>query len=653
MDDRYPQLENNSEASKELKKYQDKKYDSLIQQIDAEYNIAWLHQNSKITQQLERLKLYNNQKRDMNAIGDNLLFTVHQTVLASLYDDKLMVDFQGREEGDAETAENLNILAKNDHERMEKDILDYMWDWDAAFFGRGLIMLQEFNRDPQFMCPLPELWDPMTFLRDPLGTSVRGDPKGRGAIRFGGREIYLTKSELKENNGYFNTKWLRSQQEIKSLLKAAAQARDEAQNLTYTLNRELETNLGDNAIISGLQWLTHWKGNPVLVVLAQQRTRIIKYVELKGRFPLIDRPLYPHSHDWAGTSIPDITEDKQRQRSVAINLGLQAMKSDLYPHYLYDEDRIKNKDDLLRFGFNKFTGVAGNDGKPVGTAVMPMNKAQIRMDMVNFILNTLDVSAQKATATPDMQQGQVANQRRTLGELNLVASKVDTRYSLTAKVFGWSEREFWRQWYFKYKQHFTKDLDRKIVRVAGSLTSSWRELTRENTITDVDPDVFIESREVSESKNARDRLLLQAYGNILFTDPNANRRFFLRKLGRLNGFSKDDLMLLLPPTSEELRARDENIELNKNKKVFVNPQDDHMAHLEEHEKAAETQAKLAHITAHKLAMTIKRNQPGLFPPTQQDQQQTQIQQQEQSGQSGMGQLSQAIASLQPGSPAAA
>ena len=54
-----------------------------------------------------RLKLNNNQKRDKSAVGDPLLFTIHQTVLASLYDDKLMVSHEGREAGDDEIAENL------------------------------------------------------------------------------------------------------------------------------------------------------------------------------------------------------------------------------------------------------------------------------------------------------------------------------------------------------------------------------------------------------------------------------------------------------------------------------------------------------------------------------------------------------------------
>ena len=70
-----------------------------------------------------------------------------------------------------------------------------------------------------------------------------------------------------------------------------------------------------------------------------------------------------------------------------------------------------------------------------------MAKDQIKSD-VSFILDTLDVSAQKATATPDIQQGTIGTDKRILHELNIINQK-DTRYSLSAKVFfGWSEKRF-------------------------------------------------------------------------------------------------------------------------------------------------------------------------------------------------------------------
>jgi len=70
-------------------------YESLSRQCRAEYDLAWKHQKPKKDEWEIRLKLYNNQKRDKTAVGDTTLFTIMQTVLASLYNDKLSVTFEG------------------------------------------------------------------------------------------------------------------------------------------------------------------------------------------------------------------------------------------------------------------------------------------------------------------------------------------------------------------------------------------------------------------------------------------------------------------------------------------------------------------------------------------------------------------------------
>lgn len=607
---------------KDLQKYEDTQYDSLIKQIDTEYNLSWLSQYERLTTSLNRLKLYNNQRKNKDAVGDLTLFTTHQTILASLYDDELSVNFVGREQGDEDKADNLNALAKFDYPKMEKNILDYMWDWDALFYGRGLVEMIEFDRDKEYLCPIPEGLDPATFLHDPKAAAVNGFIRGRGAMRFGGRELWLNKPEMTDMNGYFNTKWLRSDNEMKSLLIKAEQERNAAQNLQQLFNREAEGDLGDNALVAGLKWYTNWKGKMVMVVLAQKRTRIVKYLELDNqkRWPIIDRPMYPNARDWNGTSIPDLCEDKQRQRSVVTNLGIQAMKSDLYPMYLYDEDRVKNRADLLKFENNKFVGLKNNEGKDVRGAVQPMNKPSINWGMVNFILETLDASTQKATATPDMQSGSVEEQKRTLGELNLVASKVDVRYSLSSKVFGWSEKEFWSQWYNRYKENYVADVDTKVIRLVGVQGYSYVPLMKDDFITGLDPDIEIESAALSEASRMKERLLFQNFGQVVMTDPDANKRYYEKHLAKLNGMKKDEVDMLFPPTVDELIARFENETLNHNKMVQVHPLDNHMQHLIEHQTAEETAAKQAHIAAHIEAMRIQKTHPQLFPQQQQDQQ---------------------------------
>jgi hypothetical protein len=574
----------------------------LIRQIEAEYQVAYKFMQPKFTEWAMRLKLYNNQKRDKTAVGDPLLFTIHQTILASLYEDRLSVDFLGREEGDEETAENLVSLANFDYDEMEKDILDYEWDWDASFFGRGLCLEMEYDRN--LKCPQPEIIDMMTWLRDPRATSVNGDRKGRGAMKFGGREIRLSKDDMREAGIYTNFDDLKiDANDVNSVMDKNIQARKEAQG--YDDITKFMDDFGDNGTFRCLEWFTIYKGKKILVTLANNRKTIIRRTELGKTFPIIDRTIYPIAHDWDGVSVPDLVEDKQRARAVVENLGIKGIKVGLNPTYLFNTNKIQNRGNL-NVAFNKHIPV---DGDPTNS-VVALQRQAVKSE-VSWIMEVLDTAAQKATATPDIQQGASSEEKRTATELNLISAKVDTRYSLSAKIFGWSEKRFWRQWYDLYKDHFEEGIDEKVIRLVGSMGSKWRTLTRENIVAHTDPDIKIESKVVSEAKKFNElqkfRLWLK---DILATDPkNSNIRFALKKIGRLSGFTKEVIDQILPPTIDEMNAEKENDMLNSGKRADVMVYDDDFIHMEIHNKVKDSPVKTAHINAHRNAMMLKRMKP--------------------------------------------
>jgi hypothetical protein len=604
-------------------------YKALADQCKNEYEVAWKHQKDKKDEWELRLQLYNNQKRDKSAVGDTTLFTIMQTVLASLYVDKLNAEFNGREEGDEETAENLTAMAEFDYDEMGKAQLDYDWDWDTCFFGRGLMAMEEYDRDPanNVFVPQPQVLDPLLFLRDPNAKSVNGDSRGRGAMRFGGYEMKMTKQEMLDHPSFFKGKIkfdeISYEGGDKSILKDANEARDEAQGREYAgLDREEE--LGDNSQYDVTVWYTQYKDSgdnkpeKYKVFLTNDRSNVVgleKIKRTKGKrviWSIVDRPLYPTSHDWDGVSIPDLVEDKQRARAVAQNLGLKAMKADIYPMYVYDSNRIRNRNDL-NFDFNKFVPADIVEGGSVAGAIQPINKASPNMNLLDFIYTSLDVSAQKATATPEIQQGAMSEEQRTLGELNLISSKVDTRYSLSAKIFGWSEAEFWYHWYAMYDENFASDIDEKILRIVGAFGARWRPLSRKDIVAKISPDIKIESRVLSRAKQLEEREMMVQYISLVAGDPTANVRYGLKELGRLSGWTKDRIDRLLPPTIDERIAEDQNELLNQDKVVPVLPEDDHNVHLEIHMKAKETDATYAHIETHKKALSIKKVHPEMFP----------------------------------------
>lgn len=600
-------------------------YAGLAAQCRAEYKLSWDHQKPEKDEAGLRLKLYNNQKRDKKAVGDTTMFTTHQTVLASLYDDRLQVSFMGREDGDEETAENLEAMAKFDYDEMEKDQLDYYWDWDTTFFGRGLLSCEEYIRDPEngIYVPVPHVLDPLTFLRDPRAVSVNGDRMARGAARWLGYDQKMTREQIKALSGLVMDKEDIDWKEFsygsgtQSLLADSITARNDAQGFQDDSKLTNEENLGENGEYDISVWYTHFRIKGVVkkvkVWLANDRTKVVAVKVLKHNYwQIVDRPLYPHSHDWRGTSIPDLTEDKQRARAIASNLGLNMMKADLMPSYIYDSNKITNRKDLQP-GFNKFIPVDPK-GENLNTAIMPMIKARPNLGLLDFIYQSLDASAQKATATPEIQQGAVSSEKRTLGELNLVSSKVDTRYSLSAKIFGWSEKRFWNiGWYQSYKDNFEDGIDEKVVRIVGAFGAKWRPLMKKDFVTRIDPDIIIESKILSRAKQLEDRALLSNYFAQAVADPTANRRWAMKKLGRLNGLTKDEIDRLYPPTVDERIAEEQNDLLNQDRFVQVLPEDDHNVHLEVHAKANQTAATLAHIKTHQRALEVKKVKPELFP----------------------------------------
>lgn len=615
------------DIKKEADRLDNEKYMDLAKQCQAEFDLAWAHQKPKKDEALLRLRLYNNQRRDKKAVGDTTMFTTFQTILASLYVDQLISVWSGREEGDDEVAENLNALARADYEDMGKNETDFDWIFDTCFFGRGLLEFSEYIRDPDknVFLPVPEVIDPITFLRDPRAISISGNRMGRNGARFHGREMKMTRDEMKSHPFFFKSNDFRTIKYgngTKSLIEDGFRARADAQGNQYDRNNG-EGKLGVNGEYDITQWDTHWmyegKVTKCRVWLANDRRLVVGFKPYKiDRWTTIDRPLYPTSHNWDGTSIPDLTEDKQRARAVAQNLGLNAMKADLYPMYIYDTNRIKNKGNL-GFNFNKFIPADVQPGQSVEGSIVPMRKAFPNLPLLSFIYESLDASAQKATATPDIQQGMQSAKDRPLGETNLLKGGVDTRYSLSAKIFGWSEKKFWLYWYGSYKENFANNIDQKVVRIVGAFGDKWRKFTKENITTkNIDPDVSIESTYVNRAKMLEERTNLSQYFAMVMADPTANKRYALKKLGKVYGMPKDEIDRLLPMTIDERIAEDQNMMLNDNKLVPVLPEDDHNVHLEIHAKAAPTAATYAHIETHKRALSIKKTNPELFPADQTD-----------------------------------
>lgn len=588
---------------------EDKKegYGELAAQIAKEYDIASRFMKPKRKKIETRLKLYNNQKRDDAAVGDPLLFTTFNTVFAALYDDRLQQEWQGAEEGDDEVAEALNVLSEKEYSVMEMPVVSREWMWNALFVGRALVDVSEYDR-PGSGTTQPIPIDPMALFRDPKATSLNGF-KGRGAARFYGYEIGLTTNDIdKLGDSFFNRDKIKPCS-ARTDVSESEEARRAAEGYDHQQRGSNEVD-GENAMYFFNVWFTWDDGKRVRVWTDVTNKIVHRYWVLpkQEKWPAVEMTPYPVPNSWDGVSIPDLIEDKQRHRAAVINQSLRSVKFSQNPAYLFDVNTV-NKNEIAKTEFGNLIPV---DGAPDGKVTL-LPRDFVKSD-VSWILDVLDGAAQRATATPETQQGVTTNKQRTLGELSLMSSKVDTRYSLTAKIFSQSFFEFWMWWYWNHKE-FMSDLDKKVVRVNGTNGAIWRTLTKDNITAMVDPDLTIESKAITESKRFNELNTFQAFHNNAVKDPGYNIRAGLKKMAKLNGLGTDEINALFRKTTDEIEAEFENLILAKNKlkdetgEAMLRITQDHDTHIEIHSKAADTPAKQAHVDAHKKAkLMIRDNQ---------------------------------------------
>lgn len=580
---------------------------ALTAQVQSEYTIAYDYLQPRYNLWDKRLKLYNNQKRDAKNVGEPMLFTVLDTLLSSLLDDKMVVSFIGREDGDQRVEKDLNLLAQYDYELMDKGELDHSVLWDALFFSYGLIDMTGFDWDKKV--PMPYAIDPLKFLYDPKGSTIDGNKNGKGGMRFLGQEMYLTQRELEAMEGvYFNIDQIKNREDSNDRMQEVYEARAEA--MGAEAGNKDEAIVGENKQFKLVEWRTWFEGKRVLATFANDKSLLVRVEEIKGdSWGVIAKRIWRQSHQFQGTSVGDLVEDKQRMKAILLNTGLKSLQSSLYPNYIYNSQVIKNKKDLTHKGFNKYIP---SDG-PVNNVVAPLPKDRVDYGFYSYLFNALDVSAQKSTATPELQQGIASQQQRTLGELNIIQGNVNTRYSSLVKSLLVGEKKFWQRWYFLYKEYFKSGIAEKILRLSGTTAPKFRKLTRDNIIaTKADPDVRIESEVIGAQERQRKLAQLMQVVEMIAQDPGVDRRFLMKKVTRDAGLTPDEVDAIFPMTVDERTATKENEMLNNNKLPEVRKEDNHVMHLRIHGEANATKATYAHIEMHHKLLMMQTTNPELM-----------------------------------------
>lgn len=596
LEDKTKKLENNYD------------YDKILLQAKKEISDSRIFVAPKRAEFRDRLRLYNNQRKQKDKIGDNTIYTIMTTMLAIYYSDELEVGFTGREISDIDAADNAENMAKFDYDEMEMEIINYKTQWDRFFFGVGIRQISDWDKKRK--TPVPRSLNPLTWLPDPNGNLVMKN------FRYSGFEVQYTRGEMTGDAGFFNLNLLK-QKKSKSGSEGDRNtaAYREAQGLDDVDHKESEND--DNEVFDMIDHFMIIKGTDgvsrkFLVTLNDDVDNIFRFEEVEAiteeekkdpslvSFPLTLNYYSPNRNDPFGTSVPDLTEDKQRAKSVFKNLQMAAVKADLYPMYLYNRDKILNRRDL-DFAFNKFIPVRGEVDN--GT-IQPLNKPNTKLGESLNIIQSLDQDSNLAVGADANVQGVLSNQDRTATEVQQTTANANLRFLLGSKINAWGEKKFWKLWYRLYRQNF-KAAEKKTIRLATVFGSNYLSLSRKDFITKEDPDISIKSKLEVDQKRSRDRVAFAAVMPIINQDPTkplAAKRYAERHLLRLYGLPADEISMISPDTPDEMKANMENELLSKNyANVPISAEEDHLSHMLIHGKAERTDAVNAHISAHREA----------------------------------------------------
>ena len=572
-----------------------KQESDLLSQIKVDYNYCFQYFNPKRIQNLDRIRLYSNQTRDKELVGDTTLFTIFNTVHSKLYGDQLSSVFAPGHPDDVDKVDALAPIYKYDCDKMGKAQFDYMWDWNVLFWGAGWLDVSQWDKKKKLMCP--SVIDNATFLIDPNCSTINGDNRGFGKARYWGREIAKTKPEMRADSLYSNFESLTGVQDYQSLDYQKKQFERTAKNLAQAA----QPTMSKNEYIPLLEWWTVVDDEKWMITTDLMFQKIVRTLKWEDEmWPLVQRNLFPMPGDVFGVSVPDLVEDKQRARNILLNLGLMDAKAQLYPMYVYDRNAISVSTDLS-FNFNKWIPA---DGKP-SESVMPLPKNSVG-EWVSYIMDTIDSAAQKATGATNLQQGAQNEKPRSANEVVRQDNNADDRITTGMRVFGWSEKDFTNWWLKNYKKFFTS-LQEKIIRIDGAFGPKFHYVKGDAFQFEEDPDVYIESKVLNDAKNQDMSQRFVAYTNIIAQDQSVNRRYW-NKMGAkvVAGLDSEQVVRLYPETADEMRAKMENDSLSDNKLVQISINDDHHTHLIIHAQADSTKASIVHIAAHQKAIMIQR-----------------------------------------------
>jgi hypothetical protein len=600
---------------------------SELKNFYSRYDESFQFGQTRKRRQVAQIVLLNNLQRGDENIASTLLITLFNRILSNLYDDKMQVKFIPGEEIDQKKVNSLNILAQNDYREMDKGRLDYDWDWDTLFFGRGYMETLRFDKIRKIM--QPNVINPLVFGYDPFFEDSK-------QWRYYWKWITKSWWDIQKLIDKGIITGIKSPKEIASgidpYLWDYKIRREQAKLVTPQAN---DTYQGD--VFQILEFFGYAdydipqsgisRGDKCVFWIDRDFTKILyaEKLDLKdapdgkdSEWPIVVKEAFREPHSSVVFSVADLLEDKHRARSVLLNLAFISAKDKANPLYQYVPDNIKDLSQLFNRQIGQHIPVTD-----VSSSIAPLNTANPMDNGLNAFMQMLSQEANDPVGT-GMSLAPAKKGKASATENAIQQQLNDLAQSLQSKVMQFGEEEFWKDWYHRYRR-YSKAGDEKIATITGVKGMTFEKIDLGDIHTKYPPGVLIFSAKDAEYKElVLRRDLMQMYPQFESSlDPDGMRMF--NKYVFFPKFLQDPSMIdaLFPETIDELKANAENDSLADDKFMPADVQDDHTQHILVHMMAKKTWATWTHIGMHQELLALQKKQEmaqGQPSPDQKDEQ---------------------------------
>jgi len=525
----------------------------LITHIQTEYKIGYDWINQKRQRKLKERDLYV-QDAEKDRVNIHSIFLQMQMLLALYYQDKTVVRFCGRTAFTEEIADNISKVAEFDADQMDLDTIDYDVEFDRFYTGVGVKIAEGWNNE--LKVPYARRIDSLTVIPDPKW--------GYRAWkhRWIGFEMSMSKAEMQERK-------------FKNIEKVGAKSTEEQlREQRYNTARWYSTVNSDDGSHSVYFHFTQYKGKKYMVVTSEDRATLLDIVYLEPETPaekknplLVPYPIAfkyfsPMPNDFYGVSVPDLLKDKQQRFSRLFNLAYKkAVRDVLGDDKLYDPNKIKNVRDLSKMSIEpRWIEANIEPGENISEVVYNVQKESSTNDPQNMMAS-LKQQMTESTGLDNNTLWVWADQTRTLWESQLIQQNANLRLGLITKFSNWWDEDFWKIYYRSLQYNLSGE---KIVRLTRSFGDSYATFKREDIIGTESIDIRITTKSELDAQRAKESAtFFSTYATDLSMTTNVfEKNFIMRKKYRLQGWTSDEIKMVVRDTPDEILARQDVMRIN-------------------------------------------------------------------------------------------